>query len=276
MTQAELEALFTARGIDFRAPGFYDSPAFLAVERSDNRFLERYAEYVDRQQYTPEYLERARSIVPRVASFVYRHLIEDGRLGACIDVSAMVSRMLDLEGIWSYTVGGGVSVNYPASSRIPSAHFGVLGGQSRVAAHMWIRVPPFAVLDITLPAQPRRPECQPFYPSFVMEEESRPSPATVLQMFDMDELERVTLMLGRRPTMRDVFVNFLPRIRNFMECFPPFAVNYGELVVEYAPTKINASDRPLSGMRHPILTGHSPSALYELFKNGDSGFGRDQ
>jgi hypothetical protein len=210
MTLTELEALFTARGIDFGAPGFYDSPAFLAVERSDNRFLERYAEYVDRQQYTPEYLERARTMVSRVASFVYRHLMEDGRLGACIDVSGMVSRMLDLEGIWSYAVGGGVSVNCPAGSRIPSAHFGVVGGASQVAAHMWVRIPPFAVLDITLPAQPRRAECQPFYPSFLIEEESRPSPATVEQMFDMDELQRVTALLRRRPTMNDVFRTFFP------------------------------------------------------------------
>jgi hypothetical protein len=56
-----------------------------------------------------------------------------------------------------------------------------------------------------------------------------------------------------------------------MECFPPFAVNYGELLVEYAPTKISASDKPLSGMKHPILTGHSPAALYELFKREPAG-----
>jgi hypothetical protein len=269
MTQAELEALFTAHGIDFRAPGFYDSPAFLAVEHSDNRFLDRYAEYVDRQQYTPEYLDRARLIVPRVASFVYRHLIEDGRLGACVDVSKMASRMLDQQRIWSYAVGGGVSVTYPASSRLPSAHFGMFGGANPIG-HMWIRVPPFAVLDITLPAQPRRPDSRPYYPSYVIEEVSRPSPATIEQMLDMSELRRVTQSRGRRPTMTEVFLQ-APHLRRFMECFPPFAVNYGALRVEYAPVKIVVSAEPLAGMGYPRLTGHSPGELYELFQREPAG-----
>lgn len=63
----QLEAEFQRLGIDYREPGFYDTPAFLAVERMDPRFLSYYAEYVDRRTYTAEYMDRVRELVPRLA-----------------------------------------------------------------------------------------------------------------------------------------------------------------------------------------------------------------
>jgi hypothetical protein len=153
MTLLELETLFQSVGIDYENPGFYDSPPFLAAEQRDPSFLDRYSEYVERRIYEPAYIHRIRNLVPRLAAFVYRHLQEEGRLGACIDVSGMFSRMLDLEGVWAYAVGGRVTVNFPAHSEVQPSHFGVIGGESNVAAHMWVKAPPFVVIDISLPEQ---------------------------------------------------------------------------------------------------------------------------
>jgi hypothetical protein len=182
MTREQLEAVFSAHQIDFSNPGFYDLPQFVAVERTDNNFLDRYAEYVDRRVYSPEYLDRVRNLVPRLGRFVYDNLRLEGRLGACIDVSGMFCRILDKEGIWSYGVGGGVSVEFPSNSGILPTYFGVIGGESNIAAHMWSRIPPFAAVDLTLSAQPWGARRQPFLEGFLMSEDSEPADATVEQL----------------------------------------------------------------------------------------------
>jgi hypothetical protein len=265
MTREALEELFTSLGIDFHDAGFYDLPSFLAVEKKNAAFLENYAEYVDRQQYPTEYLDKVRRVVPAMAQFVYHHLREEGRLGACIDVSGMVTRMLDREGIWSYAVGGGATIEFPSSSGIVPSHFGFIGGQSRIAGHMWVRVPPFAVLDITLPAQPWDRARLPFFNSFVMSEVSRATAPTVEQLVDMNAIEQWILSNGRSPTTRDIF-RLVPRLGPFMERFPTFSVRADPITVSYAPTKIGGTIKPLEGMTEPHLNGYSPLELYQEFK----------
>jgi hypothetical protein len=265
MTLPELETLFHERGIDYQTPGFYDSPRFLAAEQRDASFLDRYAEYVDRRQYEPAYLDRIRDVVPRLSAFIYRHLLEEGRLGACIDVSGMVARMLDLEGIWAYAVGGGVTVNFPVGSGVQPSHFGVIGGESNVAAHMWVKAPPFVVVDISLPEQQWGAARQGYFTNFVITETSRFIPVTVEQLVDMNAYDEFVAANGRRPTMRDV-ARRIPHAFPFMERFPSFSVVSADLTVDYAPTKVGASLEPLAEMAHPRLNGHSPIELYRLFK----------
>jgi hypothetical protein len=265
MTLRELETLFQNRGIDYLNPGFYDSLQFLAAERRDASFLDRYAEYVERRVYEPTYLDRARDLVPRLAAFVYRHLAEEGRLGACIDVSGMFSRMLDLEGVWAYAVGGGVTVNFPAGSHVRPSHFGVIGGESDVAAHMWVKAPPFVVVDISLPEQPWGQARQRYFTNFVITETGVPRPATVEQLIDMNAYDEFVQANGRQPAMRDV-ARRIPHAFPFMERFPSFSVVSGDLTVDYAPTKVAASAEALTEMAHPRLNRHSPIELYRLFK----------
>jgi hypothetical protein len=193
----QLEAEFERLGINYQEPGFYDTPAFLAVEQMNPQFLSYYAEYVDRRTLTAEYVNRVRELVPRLAQFVFERLRSDGRLGACVDISGMLCRMLDLEGVWAYSVGGGVTVRFPRRTRLDPSHFGMLGGTSSTpgaesaAGHMWIRVPPYQVLDITLAAQPMPPERALHLTDIVLAERSRPKTATVEQLVDQDLIEQV-------------------------------------------------------------------------------------
>ena len=39
----------------------------------------------------------------------------EGRLGACIDLSMVLSRILDAEGIWNYVVKGSLTLTFPRS-----------------------------------------------------------------------------------------------------------------------------------------------------------------
>ena len=58
---AELEKMFSERGIDFDAPGFYDHANFTRYEQADPQFLETYGEYVVHRHrtlgYEDEYVE---------------------------------------------------------------------------------------------------------------------------------------------------------------------------------------------------------------------------
>lgn len=270
MTLRELETLFQNHGIDYRNPGFYDSAEFLAAEQRDASFLDRYAEYVERRVYELPYLDRVRGLVPRLAEFVHQQLIVEGRLGACIDVSGMFSRMLDLEEIWAYAVGGGVTVKFPAGSGLQPSHFGVLGGESNVAAHMWVKAPPFVVVDISLREQKWGRTRQRHFTDFVITEASRPRPVTVEQLVDMNAYEEFIQANGRRPSRGDV-ARRIPHAFAFMERFPSFSVGSGDLTVDYAPTKVGASLEPLDRMAHPILNGQSPMELYRLFKRANPG-----
>jgi hypothetical protein len=117
-----------------------------------------------------------------------------------------------------------------------------------VAAHMWLRVPPFAVLDITLRGQPWDPERRPYFQPFVLSERSLPSTATVEQLVDMNAIEKFAFANGRPPTMREV-ARCIPHVFPFMERFPSFSVDSISLVIDYAPTKFSASLEPLADMQ---------------------------
>src|SRR5882762_6732324 len=152
----EIEREFRKHGIDYSRPGFYDTAAFKAVEREHPAFLMAYAEYVDSLVFPEEYTTRAKYCATDAASFMFSELVKDGRKGACIDASGVLQRVLDREGVWNYVVEGALRVQFPDYSGIRDLHFWPLVHPDNPArtGHAWLRVPPFRVIDITLPVQP--------------------------------------------------------------------------------------------------------------------------
>src|SRR4051794_9167049 len=63
-----LERQLRDLGIDTSEFGFYDQRAFLAQEARDPTFLETYADWVRTRPCTPDYTQRVRSVVPRLAA----------------------------------------------------------------------------------------------------------------------------------------------------------------------------------------------------------------
>ena len=95
-TRNELEKMFRGLKIDFRKPGFYDTPQFQAVEREHPAFLKSYADFIQNLTLSAKYVDRARQIVRDTAEFLFNELVADGRKGACVDISGLV-----LRGFWS-------------------------------------------------------------------------------------------------------------------------------------------------------------------------------
>jgi len=101
-TRGELEAEFGRLRIDFGNPAFCETPGFLDAEQLDPGLLIKYAQYINTLTFTPEYMERARTVVRETAEFLYAELVADGRRGACIDISQTLQRFLERQGIWVY------------------------------------------------------------------------------------------------------------------------------------------------------------------------------
>ena len=110
---AEIERDFLVRQIPLNSPGFYDHPSFMEVERGNPSYLNNYARFVHDRQRTPAYDEHVRQTVPIVARVFHEHLKANGRLGACVDISGVLSRALEMEGVWNFVVKGSLTIEFP-------------------------------------------------------------------------------------------------------------------------------------------------------------------
>ena len=155
-----LEKHFKKLNIDYNSIAFYDSNEFLKQEQKNNRFLELYANYVNEKKYSIEYIERAKKEIPLIAKILNQELKKDGRLGACIDISIVLSRILEKEGYWNYLTKGSLTIDFPIESKIETKYFWSVDDGEFQSGHTWVVAPPFNVIDIALRQQPYKGEEQ--------------------------------------------------------------------------------------------------------------------
>jgi hypothetical protein len=262
-SRKELEAGFEELGIDYSHPGFYDTPAFKAVEQKAPAFIEAYAEYIESLDFDKEYEQRARGLVMEAARFLFAELVKDGRKGACIDASGVLQRILDREKVWSYLVGGGVRISFPRSSAIRDSHFWPLVHPDNPAktGHAWLCVPPFKVLDVTLPIQYYSAKIAAYFDGFVAAEEYSDYEAVAGDLYEDELVDLVVKKNGKPPTLE----NLARWQKNFMLTFPSFGISYAKLALKYIPMQISAIDSDLEGMQNLCLSGMYPLELYEKF-----------
>jgi hypothetical protein len=268
-TLTELQQTFDQLGIGTTRPGFYDEPGFLRAERQDRRFLKKYAQYIEALPFEEQYLLRARRTALEVADYLFDELKRDGRQGACIDISGTATRMLDQEGVWSYMAFGSVIVEFPAQSRLGKKYFRPIVHPDNPAktGHAWLRVPPFKVLDISLPLQPYPPAAASYLRRYIATEVVAPAPVTTAS--DLMEDAFVALFIRRnrrRPSMNDL-PQVAPGAREFMAEFSAFELTTDGCRVRYVPTGMSAMETPLPGMRNLCLSGKYPAELYREFRD---------
>jgi hypothetical protein len=102
--------------------------------------LEAYADFVEGRDYTEEYLASAEKCIERTVEFLFGRLASDGRKGACIDASCVLSRFLERQGIWNYMVKGGLTVVFPPKSGLARTYFSPIMAKENpaVAGHVWV------------------------------------------------------------------------------------------------------------------------------------------
>lgn len=248
----EISADFIEKKIPTGTPGFCDHPNFVAAERLDPYFLANYARFVQRRTYDEAYLSKARREIPVIAKLFREELVKTGRLGACVDASQALSRILEREGYWNYCVNGSLVVRFPATSGFKPARFWAIDFGDFAAGHAWICVPPFEVLDITLKQQPYDGAEGDLIPEMLLLEDPpifRPLAGDLMS----PRVEAALHAQGHSgPRLLDAAS---PNLTRFLSVFPGHVHEEGGTTFRYACVGIKMSDMPLEQVTNMRYSG---------------------
>lgn len=248
--ERHLRDIFTKLGIDCNAPGFCDLPTFLRLEGANPRIMESYAEFVETQAYQPEYLASAAKRIELVSETVRRAVADDGRLGACVDASGMIGRMLDKLGIWNYVAKATLTVTYPSASKLPNTYFWALDTGDFVSPHAIVVAPPFGVIDVTLKYQAYRGGQARFLPKAVLAETFAPSEWSAE---DLACNELRSFLQSRRVKFKDFLRRDKPNMLKVMQALPPRKIDANGTFLKYVIVAVGGTIEQLED-----ITGYKP------------------
>jgi len=253
--------------IDLSRPGFYDEPTFLAAEREDPTLLEAYAAHVDALALDAGYIHRAEETIRRTASFLVDELRADGRKGACVDMSMTLSRFLERQGIWNYIVKGACSLTFGRETGIKPKHFWpiTVGPSASVAAHVWVKAPPFKVLDLTLPFQPYSAGEERYLLEPILATDGQLVDAVLEDLLDPSARRLLAERLKRPLRLEDVGAldsALLDRCRSL----GGVVVALPQVNVKYVACATSAPDASLERSRNLCLRGRYPIDLWNEYE----------
>ena len=257
---AALAARLKGLGVNLAQPGFYDDEAFIAHEQIDPFFLNEYARYVASRPLDEDYCRAARRDITVIADVLNAELVSDGRLGACIDVGMMFSRILEREGYWNFQVNGSLTIEFPEHSHIPPKYFWSFDIVDRpfAAAHSWLVAPPFVIADIAVRQQPYTEGAQLLPPIVLVED----APTAVPRLSDMFSPEYEAAMCARGVTAEDLIEKCAPEWLTFGPDFPPVVVKAAGVTLRYTPVGIGAPDGPFEEMTGWRMNGRLGTEVY--------------
>ncbi len=244
---------FIRRGIPVDAPGFYDHPAFLQLKTEDPEAPSAYARYVLEQPYTPEYLAMAETTIHIVSGLLYRELVLDGRLGACIDTSMVMSRILDKLGVWNFVVNGAVTTVYPEESERMNGYYWPIHKSSAQAGHAWVAAPPSSVVDMTIGRQPQDFHPHDHVPDFVYSKERTEFPVYIDDI--CSEAVRAEMAARGVPVSLEGLFQEHPRLREFLRFFQGTLYSHNGALYEYIPVDTIEVIGPLEAITDLCLNG---------------------
>jgi hypothetical protein len=257
----DLQDEFHKSGVPTDAPGFCDHPAFLMQEQKNPELLNNYAAFVAKRHYTKEYLHHSTKVISRASRLLHQELVRHGRLGACVDISGILSRILDLEGIWNCAIKGSSTISFPLESGLEPRYFWSCDHGEFIAGHAWIFAPPFTVVDISIGQQPYDAVETSYIPDTVLSIDTQSVKVTVQDIVSpsaRSEMRRA----GVPPQLHLEFgAKNIPCI---FQAITPIAVpGLNGASLKYSPVAVHASDGTFKEMRNMDFNGLTPWELYE-------------
>ncbi|SEP61494.1 hypothetical protein SAMN05216232_0356 [Virgibacillus subterraneus] len=254
----EIERDFSKKHIDISKVGFYDSVAFMREEHSNPSYLNNYAKYIHLKKYDSTYLSMVREKVPFIANLLFKELKKDGRLGACVDMSAILSRILEEEGIWNHMVFGSLSIDYPPESQLKGGHFWCVDyTKGATAAHAWLVVPPYQIVDLTIKLQPYSEGQNQYLPDILLSEDVKPYTPVAKDLINPKIIYDL-----QREGIKDVINHTLPQFKAFNSIFPAVSTVYSYSSLHYIPTSVSAPDAPFEQAVNLKLNGRYGYNIY--------------
>lgn len=255
---ADILSDFKKRGIDTSKPGFYDSPEFLKAENECSEYLSCYGRFVDDRERSRDYEEKAAFIVPLISNFFYEKLKTSGRLGACVDISLLLSRALEKAGIWNYAVKGSLTIEFK-HARLPPEHFWTLDEKNASAPHAWVVAPPYQVIDLSARLQPYDQDQGRFLPDFVI---GRELPSATPKIEDLISSNLRAYFASRRMSDEEQFGEVRDDLLQFLRTFPARTMDAPNVKLRYIPVGITAPNGPFEAARPMLFEGRSAHELY--------------
>ena len=250
---------FLGRGIPIETPGFYDHPAFIAQEGKDPKYLNNYARFVHQRPRSVEYDAHVKRVVPIVANIYHNQLKKNGRLGACVDISALISRALEREGVWNFIVKGSLTITFPPASGIDPRYFWSVDTNKFTAAHAWVAAPPLFVVDVAVRLQPYAGNEASHLPEVVCEEAGVLAKATLNDV--VAPIVRMRLSARGVPESKQL-QDASPATPAFIATFPTRLVEVQGTKLKYVPVATTAPDLPFEKMRSMSFGGRSGYDVY--------------
>jgi hypothetical protein len=259
---------FDSLQLDKSKPGFYDHPAFLAAEKKDASLLEAYADYIDELAFDADYLSFARARIVASAQFLHQRLLADGRKGACVDMSQVLSRFLEQQGVWNYMVKGAAAV-YPASDTGIHAAFHWLydsrASEQSVAPHAWVCAPPCNVVDLTLGRQENAGDEDRLLREPIVAEGARRSTPRIEEVFDPPIRDAYARQLRRPITMSDLG-HIDKALVTKLQRRGTWEVELPNVLIRYVGVAVTAPDQPFERARGWLIGGKSGWELWLEFE----------
>lgn len=210
--------------------------------------------------YDVEYLQNVRVKLPIIAELLNKELIRNSRLGACIDISSTLSRILEEEGIWNHMVFGSLSIEFPEESKIPRKHFWSVDVKDNArAGHAWIFVPPYHVVDLTIKQQVYKQGEEQYLPSMVLSESDKEYTPTYKDLIS-PEVMRILTCQGIKPV--NAINSTIPQFKMFNIDFKSISTAFNETKLHYIPTSVSAPDLKFIEARNLKLSGKYGYEIY--------------
>ena len=255
--QAILKSFFSKRAIDCSQPAFCDQPAFLQEERKNPLILKAYAQFIEAQEYSREYLDSVQPKIEVTAEAVRAAVASDGRLGACVDASGMLGRMLDELGIWNYVAKSTLTIKFPGNLG-PRYFWGIDEGEF-TAPHAIVVAPPFSIIDSTIYHQPYEREQAALVPKIVLAETFQAATWTPEDIANNE----VRSYLKRRGI---AFTKFLrdnhPNMASSINDLPPRQIYYADTNLKYVIVAVGGATEKLEALDGYRPCGRTASEIF--------------
>lgn len=256
----DLVSDFDKRNIPHDTPGFYDHPNFMQVEEKNASYLSNYAKFVHdrpREQTYDDYVKKA---VLLVANIYHEKFMQHGGLKPDTSITALISKALEKMNIWNYVLKGSMTINFPAESKIDTRHFWSLDHNGFTTAHVWLVVPPFYVVDVTLPLHSFSESEASYITSPICAEANniiKPEIEDVISEGYCSHLESINV------SRSDYYAVISPQTEKFLSVFPSREVISDKLTIKYIPISVSAPDVPFEQMTAITFDGQTAFDIYE-------------
>lgn len=258
----ELVKVFKDLNINTKKPGFYDNKAFIEVERAIPDFLNQYANFVASKVYSQGYLARAEHEIPIIAGILFNELKKSGRMGACADISMVLSRCLEEEGFWNYIAAGPLTIHFDSKSGKSDKYFWPVDKSlpHGAVAHAWVVAPPFTIIDLSVSFQSYSDGEAVLIPAYVLDKTEAIASYSAVDIF-APEIRAKLYSSGY--TIDKMIQNTLPSALPVIKRFPPRKVVGDHATLKYITIAIKAPDGLFEKMENISFCGKRPYEVYQ-------------